>query len=120
MSIQLTPEVEARIRASAAARGMDVDALITKAVKAYLRETPSLPRNSQTPGRDRSAEMAWAGRPDPQYFGKWVVLEGSRVVASDSDPKRLYEGVLAQGFSSPFLIFVSPCESEPFAGGWID
>jgi hypothetical protein len=120
MSIQLTPEVEAGIRSSAAARGMDVDALITKAVSAYLRETPSSPQVSQTSGRDRSAEMAWADHPDPHYLGKWVVLEGSRVVASDSDPKRLYEEVLAQGISSPFLIFISPNPDEPFAGGWID
>ena len=120
MSIQLSPEIEAGLRASAAARGMDVDALIARAVKAYLRERPLLHAVSLAPGRDRSAEMAWASRPDPQYFAKWVVLEGSRVVASDSDPKRLYEDVLVQGFSSPFLIFVSSVHSEPFAGGWID
>jgi len=63
--------------------------------------------------------MAWAASPDAQFFGKWVVLEGSQVVASGSNPKQLYEDVRAKGFSSPFLIFVSPDEHEPFVGGWI-
>jgi hypothetical protein len=64
--------------------------------------------------------MIWASSPDAQFFGKWVVLEGGLVVASGSNPKQLYEDVRARGISSPFLIFVSPDEQEPFAGGWID
>jgi hypothetical protein len=63
--------------------------------------------------------MAWAANPDTQFFGKWLVLEGSRVIACGSNPKELYEDVRARGFSSPFPIFVSPDEHEPFAGGWI-
>jgi hypothetical protein len=122
MSIQLAPEIEAGLRAEAAARGMDVDTLIATAVKAYLREAPvsSVSPTRQALSRDRSAEIAWSANPDPQFFGKWVVLEGCQVVASGADPKQLYEDVLAKGYSSPFLIFVSPDEREPFAAGWID
>jgi hypothetical protein len=120
MSIQLAPEIEAGLRAEAAARGMGVDALIATAVKAYLREAPAVPTSRQVSSRGRSAEMAWAASPDAEFFGKWVVLDGSQVVASDSNPKRLYEDVRAKGFSSPFLIFVSSDEHAPFAGGWID
>lgn len=64
--------------------------------------------------------MAWAARPDAQFFGQWVVLEGQQVVASGSNPRLLYEKALAKGRSSPFVIFVSPDEQAPFAGGWID
>lgn len=122
MSIQLAPDIEAGLRAEAAARGMDVDALIATAVKAYLGETPTPPvlTTRRVPSRARSAEMAWASSPDTQFFGKWVVLEGGQVVASGSNPKQLYEDVRARGISSPFLIFVSPDEQEPFAGGWVD
>ncbi len=70
--------------------------------------------------RDRSAEMKWAVTPDAQFIGKWVVLQGDRVVACGSDPKQLYEEGRAAGDPSPFLIFVSPDEQQPFAGGWID
>lgn len=62
--------------------------------------------------------MAWAARPDPAYFSKWVVLDGHSVVASGSDGKAVYDEALAKGITSPFLIFASPAEREPFVGGW--
>ncbi|HZL56826.1 MAG TPA: DUF5678 domain-containing protein [Bryobacteraceae bacterium] len=120
MSIQLSPDIEAGLRAEADARGMDVDALIATAVSAYLRETTAPVHSTRAPSRDRSAEMAWASSPDARFFGKWVVLEGRQVVASGSNPKQLYEDVRARGLSSPFLILVSPDEQAPFVGGWID
>jgi len=117
MSIKLAPEIEAGLRSEAAALGIGVDALIDSAVKAYLRNgTSSAPR--QVSSRGREGEMKWASHPDAQFLGKWVVLEGSRVIASGSDPKQLYEGARARGDSSPFLIFVSPDEQDSFAGGW--
>ena len=120
MSIELAPDIEAGLRAEAAARGIDVDALIATAVRAYLRETPSASTTRRVPARARSVEVAWASSPDAQFFGKWVVLEGGQVVASGSNPKQMYEEVRAKGISSPFLIFISPDEQEPFVGGWID
>jgi hypothetical protein len=48
------------------------------------------------------------------------VLERGHVFASSSNPKQLYEDVRERGISSPFLIFVSPDEQEPFAGGSVD
>ncbi|HVW83184.1 MAG TPA: DUF5678 domain-containing protein [Bryobacteraceae bacterium] len=119
MSIQLAPEIEAGLRAEAAALGISVDALVASAVTAYLRDgIPTAPNRVRS--RDRSAEMTWASRPGAQFIGKWVVLQGGHVVASGSDPKQLYEGARAEGNSSPFLIFVSSDEQQPFAGGWID
>jgi hypothetical protein len=87
MSIQLAPDIEAGLRAEAAARGMDLDALIATAVGAFLRGAPPITRRAPT--RDRSVEIAWAASPNAQYLGKWVVLEGSHVVASGSNPKQL-------------------------------
>ena len=114
MSIDLTPEFEAKLRAEAKARGIELNALIAEAVAAYLELSPS----SQT--GIRAAEMAWLERPEHKYLGRWVVLEGDRVVVSGADPKSLYEDARAAGIQSPFLIYLSPEEREPFAGGWID
>ncbi|HWF11386.1 MAG TPA: hypothetical protein VG297_23110 [Bryobacteraceae bacterium] len=117
MSIHLRPEIEAGLRAKAAALGVSVDALIANSVQAYLSGTLAAPRRVSS--RERSAEMAWAANPDARFIGKWVVLQGSQVAASGPNPKQLYDEVRARGDSSPFLIFVSD-EEEPFAGGWID
>ena len=67
-------DLEAGLRAEAAALGISVDALIASAVKAYLRDGTS-PAARRIPSRDRSAEMAWASHPDAQFTGKWVVLQ---------------------------------------------
>lgn len=124
MSIQLAPEIEAGLRAEAAARGVSMATLITEAVGAYLgkKAFSTIPPGSSRSGsyRDRRAEMAWASNPNPQCFGQWVVLEGSDVIAAGSEPKVIYEQVRARGIFSPFLIYVSPQEQEPFAGGWLD
>jgi hypothetical protein len=120
MSIQLSPDMEAGLRAEAAARGVSVDALVAEAVGSYLKKNGGPGRIRSVPFQERRAEMAWAAKPDPQYVGKWVVLEGSEVLAAGADPKAIYEEVRAKRISSPFLIYVSPEEQEPFAGGWLD
>ena len=68
MSIQLAPEIEAGLRAEAAALGISVDALIAGAVKAYLHDGPS-PVPRRVPSGDRAAEMKWASHPDAQFIG---------------------------------------------------
>jgi hypothetical protein len=120
MSIQLAPEVEAGLRAEAQARGLTIDALVATAVNAYLRDNNRVQATTRrVSSRDRSAEMAWLANPDAQFIGKWVVLQGSKVVASGSNPKKLYEEARTAGDQSPFLTFVPAGEQEPFAGGWI-
>jgi hypothetical protein len=115
MSIELSSEVEAALRAEAGAIGIGVDVLIARACKAYVAAR----RPDHSP-RHRAAEMAWAASPDERLRGKWVVLEGDNVAEAGPDPLALYENARAKGISSPFLIFVSPREPEHFAGGWID
>jgi hypothetical protein len=64
VSVQLSPDIEAGLRAEADARGMDVDALIATAVQACLRETAASVHTRRVTSRDRLAEMAWASSPD--------------------------------------------------------
>lgn len=117
MTIELAPELEAGLRVRAAAEGMTLEDVISRAVDSYLRRTAAQSVR-RVPLADRRREMAWAARPDPAYFGKWVVLDGATVVASGTDGKAVYEEALGMGIRSPFLIFASPNENEPFVGGW--
>ena len=119
MSIQLAPDSEAGLLAEAAGRGIDVTTRISAAVRAYLGETPVAAIRPR-PSCPRAAELAWASRPEDRYIGQWVVLEGSRVVASGPNPKQLYEDARADGDLSPFLIVGAPHGEQPFAGGWLD
>jgi hypothetical protein len=120
MSIQLAPDVEAELRAEAAARGLSVDALVAVAVDSYLANSSASRGARFALAHDRSAEMAWAEKPNPECRGKWVVLEGSSVVAAGTNPSEIYEQARGKGLSSPFLIYIPTEESEDFAGGWLD
>ena len=119
-SIHLSPEIEAALRAEAAARGVAGDSLVSDAIEAFLRASRPGQATRRVPIRDRHVEMAWAAAPDPRYIGTWVVLEGNQVIASGSDAKRLYDDVRNRGIDSPFLIFVSSEEGQLDQGGWID
>ena len=114
MTVRIKPELEAGLRSRAQADGVPIDDLVSRAVDSYLRETASAVSRAST--RDRSREMKWAAHPDPAYLGKWVVLDGDRVIASGCDGKLVCEEARGKGIGTPFLIFV-PRRQEPFVGG---
>jgi hypothetical protein len=120
MSIHLLPEVEAGLRAEADARGVSVDSLIAEVLARYVRQGAVKTSINRVAFNARKSELAWAANPDGRYSGKWVVLEGSAVIASGAEPKSIYEEALSQGIASPFLIYVPSEPNESFAGGWLD
>ncbi|HEY3741943.1 MAG TPA: DUF5678 domain-containing protein [Bryobacteraceae bacterium] len=120
MSIQLTSDVEAELLAAAEARGVSVDVIVAEALDLYLANRPAGSGARTVPAQDRTAEMRWAEQPVAEYRGTWVVLEGSKVMASGPDPSAIYEQARKSGIYSPFLIYVPREEPEFFAGGWLD
>ena len=118
MTIQLAPEIEAGLRRRATDDGVAVEDVVTRAVDAYLRRPAPGPVR-RVPTRDRRQEMAWAAHPDPAFFGQWVVLEGSSVVASGTDATLVCEEARGKGITTPFLTFVPSKVEDHFAGGWL-
>lgn len=115
VALQLAPEIEAELIAAAVARGSSVDRVAREALELYQKfHSPS----SRRP-RHRAREIAWTRRPDAQYRGEWVALEGEAVVAHGADNRAVYESARKQGFESPFLFFVDEPDASPSAGGWL-
>jgi hypothetical protein len=120
MSIQVPLEIEDGLRAEAAARGLSVDSVMREALELYRRQRGNKPMVARRPAfNHRRREIAWTIKPDLDYLGEWVALEGDEVVAHGADGKAVYESARAQGISSPFLFHVSEPDSTPFAGGWL-
>ena len=119
MSLQVSPEIEAKIRQVAAARGVPVDSLFDEALLIAINrlEVPL----AQTPSalQDSSREMTWIAKPHRAFVNQWVALDGDNVVAHGSDGKAVYESARAQGVTSPFLHFVQERNDTPFVGGWL-
>ncbi len=120
MTIDLAPEIETELRAQADILGIPVTEIVAKALDAYLQNSRQGDGVRSGPRSERRAEMAWAARPDSRFIGQWVVLEGDQVVANGTNAKQTYEAARRRGIASPFVIYVSGEEQEPFAGGWLD
>lgn len=119
--IELSTDLETNLRSEAAARGIPVDALLREALTMYrLQQNGGTVEIRRVTYADRTAEMSWFAHPDPQFIGKWVVLEGDRVLVSGSSAKTVYDQAKAQGIEVPFVTYISPYREEPFAGGWLD
>ncbi|MGH9765049.1 MAG: DUF5678 domain-containing protein [Blastocatellia bacterium] len=50
--------------------------------------------------------------------GKWVVLDGDRLIGVGDDPRPLVNAAREQGVKLPFVEFIRD-DSEPFVGGWM-
>jgi hypothetical protein len=62
------------------------------------------------------AEMRWLREHGGEYAGRWVALDGDRLVAHGAEGREVYRDARARGVENPFVTFV---ESDvPFVAGW--
>ncbi len=60
--------------------------------------------------------LNWIEENKEEYDGKFVVLDGDKLVAFGTDSKTVYDEARAKGYKSPFLTRVK-AKTLPF-GGW--
>ena len=118
MSLQVAPEIEARVREVAAARGVSVDAVLDEALQLLQKRRDAPVSRRVAAVEDRSREMAWVSKPDMQYVNEWVVLVGDQIAFHGPIAKQVYDLARAQGIVSPFMHFVSEPDPGPLWIGW--
>lgn len=67
---------------------------------------------------DFSKQHKWLEENRDKYIGKWVVLDGDKLVGAGDDPKPFVEQARANGVKIPFVQFIED-DSIPFMGGWL-
>ncbi len=60
--------------------------------------------------------LKWIEENKEEYDGKFVVLDGDKLIAYGTDSKTVYDKARANGYKSPFLTRVK-AKTLPF-GGW--
>jgi uncharacterized protein DUF5678 len=65
----------------------------------------------------RAQHLAWLKSHREEYAGKYVALDGDRLVGSGSSIREAHEQALREGVDHPFLVHVSSENEAPF-GGW--
>jgi hypothetical protein len=71
----------------------------------------------RVPPIDLAREFQWLERHKHEYAGKWVAVEGDKLISVGDNAKEVYAAARAGGIASPFVEFISPTEDLPF-GGW--
>ena len=67
---------------------------------------------------DFSRTRKWIELHRSEYIGKWVVLDGDRLIGFGDDSRPIVEEARAQGVKLPFVEFIRD-DSQPFTGAWL-
>jgi len=67
-------------------------------------------------GRFREKEIEWLQKNSYKYQGKWVIVEGDKLIGVGNDPNLLRSKARKKGVNIPFLVFVPPKHEESFMG----
>jgi hypothetical protein len=59
--------------------------------------------------------MRWLSQNRQNFIGKWVCLDGDKLIAQGTDGLQLYESAIAQGIESPFVEHI--VEDKIYGGG---
>ncbi|MFN7924828.1 MAG: DUF5678 domain-containing protein [Bryobacteraceae bacterium] len=123
LTVTLSEQEHANIEAKAAARGVSVDAFVQDAVQNLGSAPPAAPKGdgqrskvTRVKMKDRTEEMRWIREHSAEYVGKWIALDGSRLLAVGDDAKEVFEAARAAGVPDPLLHDVPP--PGPFWAGW--
>jgi hypothetical protein len=65
----------------------------------------------------RTLEQLWLTQNQTHYAGRWVALEGARLVAQGSSARQVLEAARAEGYEQPLVMHI-PKEAELPFGGW--
>ena len=71
------------------------------------------------PGGSRpcaSPEQNWIANHRDRYVGEWVALDGAALIAHDRNGKTAYDLARAVGVHAPFVAYIDPEPTTPFAG----
>ena len=98
------------------------------AVEDYLKEiakksssngNKKLPKVRQTDTKlDFSQEEEWLKENRKKFIGKWIVLDGKRLVGFGENPVEIFNKAKEEGVKIPFVQFITD-DSKPFWGGWV-
>lgn len=62
--------------------------------------------------------MSWIDENREKYLGKWVCLDGNKLISSGVDAKKVLAEAKAKGIEIPFIEQVRKAESSPFWEGF--
>jgi hypothetical protein len=118
-TVELPEEVVAAAEAVARMSNRSVEEVISTAVRDLSRTkltNPSPPVEIVEP-INHSREMKWIEDHRTEYAGKWVAIDGDRLLAVGDDGHQVYLSARRAGVKGPMVVHMEPIDAVPF-GGW--
>ena len=89
-----------------------------------LAEAPSGDAEPATPqgpafassAKDMIREAAWLDEHCDEYAGRWVALDGDRLIISGASAKEVHAAAMAKGVGDALIVKVRSRDALPFAG----
>lgn len=112
--MKIQDDVIARLRLLPEDRQAEVLRFIER-VEAESREAP----RTQGESCRLKASMLWISEHRTEFAGRWVSLDGDRLVASGDDAKTVFDAAREAGVAVPFLEQVESEDEGAFLAGWL-
>lgn len=126
LTVNVSDELETKLEAEAKRNGVSKDEF----VRIVLEEKLNLPTATRRkppfeakiiatnlPVRDFSREYDWLEKNRDEYDGKYVALDGDKLLAVGSDAKEVGKKVRELGLNGIFVTFVEGSNSPRFISG---
>lgn len=118
---QISPKTARQLLIDAENSGVSVEEYLKKIVFDDENSESSYKQYSvgkSTMAYDFSESRKWLQTNAQKYAGKWVVLDGKRLIGAGDEPVSLVEKARKEDVRIPFVYFVNN-NSKPFMGGWL-
>lgn len=117
---QINPTIARQILLEAKQNGVSVEDYLKKVAEESQsngsRKTPKVRKTEVY--LDFRNEHEWLRENRQKFIGKWVVLDGNKLIGAGDNPLPFVEKARKEGVKIPFVKFITD-DSEPFCGGWL-
>lgn len=86
-------------------------------LREFLNHVPNPTTNVST-AEMRSVEMNWLAKHEAEYAGRWLALDGDRLLACGTDLKQVMIEAHAVGVADPFFAYAEDPRHAQW-GGWL-
>ncbi len=123
LTIDVPTELEQRLEAEAKRQGVSRDAFVRITLEEKLKperesSASTLPRilARNLPVKDRSRENEWLAEHRDEYDGKYVALDGDRLIAVGDSYKEVATVARGAGVPDALLLYVEGSNHPPYVG----
>lgn len=125
LTIDMPVELEQKLEAEAKRRGIGKNEFVRVVLEENLnsatprRQTPFPAKIIATdlPVRDRSREYSWLEQHRDEYDGKYVALDGDKLIAAGDAAKEVATKARELGIQGALIVYVEGSEQPRFISG---